>query len=482
MTHPTSSFSLKTMKTHSPFFALCSVAAFCALSACSFASATVDDTAKVLAGLPPSSGSSLEPLTVDTAYKGQASMFAEMWRRFEDRQLSRVRTWADRELPPVRAQSPVLYYTFSGPDIVYANTFFPDCKTYVMCGLEPVGEAPDLLAVPQGKLADGLRRLYGSLDTVLALGFFKTADMGSDFRNPELPGITPVIMTFLGRLGKTVKSVDLVAVDRDGNESPRAAVDEIGEDLTPGVKIVFDSGQGTPEQTVYYFSTNISNEGLGKNPGFANFCRKLEPGAGLVKAASYLMHSSPFSATRDFLMERCKFILQDDTGIPAAVFAESKWQMRPYGRYVRPIDMFRGNYQKKLAEIHAADGGVPLDFGIGYYYRVADCNVLLASRDTDSIVVVALPQAETAANTSPSPEPAAIVVAETESAPAAPEIVVVAANEAGAEAKAPRKKLIELEAEELRIRKDSNLTKKERMQKLREIWKQQLEVTGKKAA
>lgn len=475
-------FSRKTMKPQSPFLVLCAVAAFFALSAFSFASASVDDTAKVLAGLPPSSGSSLEPLTVGDAYKGQASMFSEMWRRFEDRQLSRVRTWADRELPPVRAQSPVLYYTFSGPDIVYANTFFPDCKTYVMCGLEPVGDAPDLLAVPQGKLADGLRRLYGSLDTVLALGFFKTADMGSDFRNPELPGITPVIMTFLGRLGKTVKSVDLVAVDREGNESPRAAGNESGEGLTPGVKIVFDSGQGTPEQTVYYFSTNISNDGLGKNPGFANFCRKLEPGAGLVKAASYLMHSSPFSATRDFLMERCKFILQDDTGIPATVFAESKWQMRPYGRYVRPIEMFRGNYQKKLAEIHAAGDGVPLEFGVGYYYRVADCNMLLASRDADSIVVAELPQPEVAAETSPSPEPTPMVVAETETAPAPAEVVVVAANEAAAETKTPRQKLIQLEAEELRIRKDESLTKKERMQKLREIWKQQLEVMGKKAA
>jgi len=337
------------------------------------------------------------------------------------------------------------------------------------------------LSVPQGRLDEALKRLYGSLDTVLSLGFFKTADMGSDFRNPELPGITPVLMAFLARLGKTVKSVDLIAVDRDGNESPRAAGNETGEDLTPGVKIVFDSGHGTPEQTVYYFSTNISNEGLGKNPGFANFCRKLEPGAGLVKAASYLMHTAPFSATRDFLMERCNFILQDDTGIPATVFAESKWQMRPYGRYVRPIDMFRGNYQKKLAEIHAAGDGVPLEFGIGYYYRVADCNMLLASRDADSIIVAALPEPEAASEPSPSPEPPAIVVAETESAPAPPEVAVGAANEADSEIKSPRKRLIELEAEELLIRKDSSLTKKERMQKLREIWKRQLEVMGKKA-
>jgi len=492
------------MTPRSTLLARYAAAIFFALAASAFAAATLDDTAKVLAGLPPSGASPLEPLTADTTYKGEASMFAEMWRRFEEKQLSRVRAWADRELPGVREQSPVLYYTFSGPDIVYANTFFPDCKTYVMCGLEPVGKAPDLLSVPSDRLDDALRRLYGSLDTVLALGFFKTADMGSDFRNPDLPGITPVLMTFLGRLGKTVKFVDLVSLDREGNELPRdPASAEASDDRTPGVKIVFDSGQGTPEQKVYYFSTNISNEGLGKNPGFANFCRKLEPGAGLVKAASYLMHTSPFSATRDFLMERCKFILQDDTGIPATVFADNKWQMRPYGRYIRPIDMFRGNYQKKLAEIHAAGDGVPLDFGIGYYYRVADCNVLLASRDENSVVVAATPGAasvatEKEATPAPIPEPVAsvasskvaeeptpepettITVAASAPSSAVTEAVVVAANEVTSEAKSPRKRLVELETEELRIRKDPNLTKKERMEKLREIWKRQLEVMGKK--
>ena len=480
-----------------------SASLLCALGASAFASVTPDDTARALAGLPLVSVSTLNEITSIPAYEGQVAMFAEMWRRFEDRQLSRVRAWADRELPSVRQQSPVLYYTFSGPDIVYANTFFPDCRTYVMCGLEPVGNMPDLLSVSPEKLGPALHRLYGSLDTVLALGFFRTADMGSDFRNPELPGITPVLMTFLSRLGKSVRSVDLVAVNRDGDEIPRAASDETRGGLTPGVKIVFDSGQGTPEQTVYYFSTNISNEGLGKNPGFANFCRKLEPGAGLVKAASYLLHSSPFSVTRDFLMERCKFILQDDTGIPATVFADNKWQMRPYGRYVRPIDMFRGNYQKKLAEIHAAGDGVLLDFGIGYYYRVADCNVLLASRDENSVVVAATPDAasvatEKEATPAPIPEPVAsvasskvaeestpepettITVAESATSSAVTEAVVVAANEVTSETKSPRKRLVELETEELRIRKDPNLTKKERMEKLREIWKRQLEVMGKK--
>jgi hypothetical protein len=60
--------------------------------------------------------------------------------------------------------------------------------------------------------------------------------------------------------------------------------------------------------------------------------------------------------------------------------------------------------------------------------------------------------------------------------------MVVAANMPTGDNKTPRKKLVELEAEELRIRKDPALDKKQRMEKLREIWKLQLEVMGKKAA
>lgn len=440
-----------------------------ALVSTALASPSLDDTAKVLAGLQPSPGSPLEAVTAAPGWKAQAAKFAQMWDRFNERQLARVREWAGRELPAVRRETPVLYYTFSGPDILYANAFFPDCRTYVLCGLEPVGAVPDLLALGPANVPPALGRLYGSLKTVLSLSFFKTKDMGSDFRNRDLPGTTPVLKAFLARLGKTVRDVQLVGLDRDGNELPRnrdsAAHENAG--LTPGVKISFDSGPATPEQTLYYFSADISNDGLVKSPGFANFCRKLEPGAGLVKAASYLMHTSPFSATRDFLMERCKFILQDDTGIPAKILTGRNWQTKPYGRYIRPIDMFRGYYQEDLAKIHAAGDKVPLGFGIGYHYRIDECNMLLAARDPSAIPVAQVPQ--------PPPAPAAPAVPE-------PAMTFVSVEPGGGVDPPVAKSLVELEAEELRIRKDASLTHKERMRKLREIWRQQLAVMGKKSA
>jgi hypothetical protein len=434
------------------------------------AASSLDDTAKILAGLPPSPGSPLQSLAGDPGWKNQAAGFSQTWRKFNERQLSRVRIWSDRELPAVRTQSPILYYTFSGPDIAYANAFFPDCKTYVLCGLEPVGNVPDPLRIGPEKLSHALGQLYGSLKTILALSFFKTKDMGSDFRNSELPGTTPVLMTFLARMGKTVRSVDFVTLDRDGNEkSPEApgAADH-ASGVTSGVKITFDSGPDTPVQTVYYFSADISNEGLKKNPSFANFCRKQDQGVGLVKAASYLMHTGSFSATRDFLMERCKFLLQDDTGIPATVYNGCKWKVQPYGRYVKPIEMFSGFYQKDLAKLYAGKDHAPLDFGIGYYHRMDECNMILASRDPIQVAVSA-----PAAGVTPSVPP-----------PSAPSVTAVPGNSQphAKEAKDAKRSLSDLEGEELRIRQDLTLTKTERMRKLHEVWKMELAVMGKKSA
>ena len=33
---------------------------------------------------------------------------------------------------------------FSGPDFLYATSFFPNASTYVLAGLEPTGDIPQL--------------------------------------------------------------------------------------------------------------------------------------------------------------------------------------------------------------------------------------------------------------------------------------------------------------------------------------------------
>lgn len=336
------------------------------------ATATADDNARVLAGLAPSAGSPLEPLTRDAAWQAHARYFDKAWADLERRQLGKIRAWSARHVPD---RSPVVFYMFSGPDFLYADAFFEGAQTYVLSGLEPVGTVPDLTALPQRTLGAELRGLQHSLNSVLAFSFFITKKMKTELRDGRLTGTLPILYTFLARSGKTVRETTLVSLNPDGTVTPLDGPIEKG--ASPGVKILFSSGSGA-EQTLYYFNTDLSNWGL-KTSGFLAFCKGLGQGDSLVKSASYLMHSDGFSTVRDFLVESSAALVQDDSGVPLRFFDEADWRLAAFGRYMKPIGIFSPKtYQPRMRDLFAR--AEPLDFGIGYRWRPKESNLLLAVR------------------------------------------------------------------------------------------------------
>jgi hypothetical protein len=145
------------------------------------------------------------------------------------------------------------------------------------------------------------------------------------------------------------------------------------------VKVVFSAGQDGRKQTLYYFSTDLSDSGL-KASGFLAFCDKLGTSDSFIKSASYLMHGGNFVTVRKFLLEHSALLLQDDSGIPLGFFDPKKWQFQPLGRYLGPIEIFPGTYQPQMSELFRKGNPVPLDFGIGYRWRKNESNMLLATR------------------------------------------------------------------------------------------------------
>src|SRR5258708_11561879 len=93
-----------------------------------------DDTARFLAGMPPSADSPLTPLTKDPSWQQHARFFDAAFGELERRQLSRIRAWADTNLA---APKPTMFYMFSGPDFLYADAFYSKATTYVLSALEP---------------------------------------------------------------------------------------------------------------------------------------------------------------------------------------------------------------------------------------------------------------------------------------------------------------------------------------------------------
>src|SRR5260370_7846680 len=107
-----------------------------------------------------------------------------------------------------------------GRGFLYANAFFPNATTYVMAGLEPVGPIPDLMRLPRGSVAEGLRHIERSLSTILTLSFFKTHDMRMTLGASRMNGALPLLYVFLAPTATPTHHVSLIKLDAQGIPQP----------------------------------------------------------------------------------------------------------------------------------------------------------------------------------------------------------------------------------------------------------------------
>jgi hypothetical protein len=320
-----------------------------------------NEQARFLAGLSLPPGSALAPLTRDAAWQQHAADLDQMWSGLERRSLARARSWSSHFIPSSGSSAPC-YYLFSGPDIIYAKTIFPNSSVYVMCGTEPVGSVPDFSSWDSGTLGGALANTRKSISSLTRYSYFITKEMRSDITGRQLSGVTPILYLFLARMGCRITNVEPMSLGGG----------------VPGVRISFSGGGGS--QTVYYFKADLSNGGSGA--AVLNFCRRQGSGGlGLLKAASYLLHSDGFSRTREFLLTNCRVLVQDDSGIPLRNFSSDRWQLRFFGRYTNTTGgIFAKYYQSDLADAYARTQTTSLDFQISYQYDPKTANVMVATR------------------------------------------------------------------------------------------------------
>jgi hypothetical protein len=344
---------------------------------------TANDTARFLAGLAPAPDSPLAALAKSPAWEQHARYLDSIFGREEQASLSKVRAFAQERLPE---KHPTMLYMFSGPDFLYATSFFPSATTYVLSGLEPVGDVPPLTGLTRSTVDGSLHSVERSMGSLLSYSFFITRNMKTQLREGPVFGTLPILYVFLARTGKTIHDVSFVSLNADGSvDQPAAPGDKDAarravQSAAKGVKIVFSAGDG-PQQTLYYFSTNIADDSV-KRSGFLAFCAKLGVADSFIKSASYLLHSGGFTAVRNFILDHSATVLQDDSGIPLVYFDRKQWRLQPFGHYLSPLSIFPRAYQPEMAELFGRGNATPLEFGIGYRWRKNESNLLLALRTT----------------------------------------------------------------------------------------------------
>jgi hypothetical protein len=343
--------------------------------------ATPDDTARFLAGLPPAADSPLASLAKGPSWEQHAHHFDSIFGQEDKTRLSEIRAFSQERLTE---KQQTMLYMFSGPDFLFAVSFFPSATTYVLSGLEPVGEVPQLTGLARPAVDSTLHNVESALGSLLNISFFITKDMKTQLQAGPVYGTLPILYVFLSRTGKTIHDVSFVNLDAEGNIEPppapgdKSAAKKFAESAAKGVKIVFSDGNG-PNQTLYYFSTNLADDGV-KTSGFLQFCDRLGVADSFFKSASYLLASGGFNRVRSFILNRSATIVQDDTGIPITYFDPKKWRLQPFGHYLGPIPEFSSCYQPGMEELFRKGNPIPIDFGLGYRWRTNESNLLVAQR------------------------------------------------------------------------------------------------------
>ena len=331
-----------------------------------------NDTAHFLAGMPVRKNSPLAPLTNDPAWLDHSAFFEKAFAKLSTRQLSHLQAWQTMYLPESLQPIPVAYYMFSGPDFLYVDQFFPRASVYVMCGKESMGPPPDPLRI--SNLRAAFYNLENAMNSSLRYSFFITKEMKVDLQQQQLNGTLPILYVFLARAGKDIDEVAFGSLDSGGNFNQSAP----GRGGTPGVRIQYHDDHS--RQTLYYFTTDISDGGIGAAPGFLRFCGRQGLGVSLLKSSSYLMFESGFNRIRDFILDHSRIIVQDDAGIPLDHFNSDKWNISVFGNYVGPIDIFKQFYQPKLKELYDTTNPPLLLFNYGYRWNYQNSNIIVARR------------------------------------------------------------------------------------------------------
>lgn len=326
----------------------------------------INSTARLLAGLPPMLPAHAEMADTDAWREHSTSMRAG-WERMKKGQVAAMTAWRDTAISPTCPAGKTLLYPFSGPDFLNAWWLFPDCETFVMLGLEHIGEVPELESLPEKQRERLLADVRAATTDFFERNYFITENMSRQLHTAHLRGIVPLVAVSMA-----VAGVDILRIVP--NNLPRTPVPAAkGRPMRQlkGVTIEFRA-QGSPTiRRMHYFSADVTDKGLAHHPEFLPWLRALGQTTTFIKSASYLLHGREFRMMRETLLDQSAVLVQDDSGLPYSALLARGWQVSLHGKYDVPIPPFQRAFQAQLDQAYKAQPAAPLPFVFGYQYHDA---------------------------------------------------------------------------------------------------------------
>jgi hypothetical protein len=336
-----------------------------------------DHVARFLAGRTLPAQSRLYPLTQKSYYQRYQLRMEKIRAQIIDRHVSQIAKWQTENGFNPTSDSAV--YPLSGADVTNLITFFPNCSQYLMVALQPANEFSDPAAMTETTLERSLAQLRDTVSDISERNYFRSTVLRSSQKNAGLPGIAPIILTFLSMLDKVVLSYEFVYLSADGTIQKIGAAAPTGP---TGLRVYFQAPGETQVHALVYLAITVS-------PEFASLqlpTGKLLISMGrvnlLLKAAIYLFHENQYAGLATTLLQKSDLIVQDDSGIPYRLFPQADWKFAPFGLYkaaARLNDLKWYPAQTELRELYNTQAKA-MNFSFGYGTWSGRSNLLWATR------------------------------------------------------------------------------------------------------
>lgn len=336
-------------------------------------------TSLFLAGKAEFIKSSIDPkLFNNSAYRIFSDTMNTGFNSMETNRLSKMRTWASTELKDEINNAKTVFYPFSGPDFLHCVQFYPNADQYVMIALEKYGSLPMLSDMDSAKALQYLNSVTASLEDIFGKSYFITRKMLKDVSN-QVNGFVPLTCVFLARTNHVVKDIQYKHLNDDSTIAVISA-EECGKNLNDFVEIYFTKEGEDHLRKIVYFKANLCDDifagmkSFKENTVLQFYLNSLPDFYTYVKSASYLMNYKSFDIIRNICLKKSISILQDDTGIAYRYVNKEEWEMKFYGKYLKPVDDFSGVWQYDLDSVYKVDSlSIPkLPFSLGYHWGKQD--------------------------------------------------------------------------------------------------------------
>ena len=281
------------------------------------------------------------------------------------------------------SDSSFVFYPFSGADFIHAYYLYPNASEYFMSAIENIGDIVDVSKLNKVEFFEYVKDFDTVMRDIYMRSYFITKNMEDDFsKKTKINGVLPILLWSAAMTNHDIIHVKYFIVDTNYEKKYVDISAKAKNKLSVEIKL-FDKTHNR-FQLLNYYSADLSNRGLKKSSKSFSFLKNYVSDAsnGFIKSASYLMHyDSTFSTIQQLVLNKNKYFVQDDTGVPFKKFDLSKWNIELYGIYEKPIkDFSESLYQKLLDDAYKNSayykGG--LKFSLGYHWSSKNQNQLVA--------------------------------------------------------------------------------------------------------